>query len=176
MFGIYNNFPQKMHKNIFFQSKNSRIENQKALFKAIYDLNSCELDLKEISPFMKANYLVSFEFGVADGNYFNYLTQIEFERCIRKIVNYEIDTLDFFFVTRYHDIKDSFKRVPLRFDYFVIRFVFFETNFESMIRHEKGIRRISFEDLICFLIEQVNNELFSSNKFPIQINNSKNIK
>jgi hypothetical protein len=115
--------------------------------------------LDAVTPYLKQKCEVSFEFGVAEGFDFNFLDQKELDQCLRSVAKKELQTLDFFFAVRYHLIREGGKRVPLRFDYHVLRFSFQESGLELRIRHERGTQRVPLEDLTDFLVKQINVEL-----------------
>ena len=82
----------------------------------------------------------------------------ELDQCLSEIAEKELQTLDFFSVVRYHLIREDKKRVPLKFDYHVLRFNF-QGELNLQIRHEKGPQRVPLDDLTDFLIKQINSEL-----------------
>jgi hypothetical protein len=117
---------------------------------------------------------VSFEFGVADGFSFNFLDQNELDRYV-KCIDETKEFLDFFFAVRYHIIKDGSKNIPLRFDYFVLRFAFQESSLVLSIRHERGIQRVPLDGLTAFLLKQINLELTYRQLQPIFSGDSKKV-
>ncbi|MBT8171471.1 hypothetical protein KJN74_01180 [Candidatus Bathyarchaeota archaeon] len=123
--------------------------------------------MNTITPYIKQNCEVTFEFGVADGFTFNFLDQKELDQGLKNVDETILETLDLFFAVRYHINQVSGKRVPLRFDYLVLRFFFQERGLELSIRHEKGTQRTSLEDLTNFLIKQINIDLSQRNLEPI---------
>lgn len=159
MFGYYENLPKNFHRVSLFKYQDSMKGFQHAILRTFHRLNHESFDLDAVSPYLKQNCLVGFEFGVADGFYFNFLDHNELTRCLKNVDENEVETLDFFFVIRYHILKSEFKRVPLKFDYNILRLVFQEKSMEMQIRHEKGPQRIPLDDLIKFLIKQINTEL-----------------
>jgi hypothetical protein len=104
---------------------------------------------------------------VADGINFNFLDISELDQCLKKLKEHDFEILDFFVVVRYHYIMDNGKRVPLRFDYYVIRFEFQRGNLELQIRHEKGTQRILSDDLTNFFVKQINFELLKKQLIPL---------
>ena len=122
-------------------------------------LNHETFDLVTVTPYLKQKCEVGFEFGVADGFDFNFLDQNELDQCLKSIAEKELETLDFFFAVRYHIIREKSKRVPLRFDYHVLRFTFQESGLELRIRHERGTQRVPLDDLTDFIVKQINVEL-----------------
>ena len=53
-------------------------------------------------------------------------------------------------VARYYVSRDGRDR-PLRFDYYMLRFLFGHGSVELRVFHEKGTRRLSIEDLVDLL-------------------------
>jgi len=140
---------------------------QQAILGTFHRLNSEAFDLGAVTPYLKQSCMVGFEFGVADGFDFNFLDQNELIRCLKSVDETEMETLDFFFAVRYHLVRDDGKRVPLKFDYHVIRFLFQEGGLELQIRHEKGTQRVPLDDLTAFLVEQINAELSRKHLAPL---------
>ena len=77
--------------------------------------------------------------------------------------------LDFFYVVRYHVVKDMGKRVPLKFDYHMLRFMFQENSMELRICHERGTQRVPLEDLITFITNCINEELSQKQLKPLDL-------
>ena len=128
-----------------------------------------------ITPYLQQPCEVSFEFGVADGFDFVFLDDAELKKCLEQIDESEFQVLDFFFTVRYYRFKGS-RKIPLRFDYTVIRFRFYEDHLEARIRHEKGTQRISLDDLTAFIAKQINVELSSKGLGPIVLRESDKIR
>jgi len=167
LLGCYSNFPKNIHGISSFQYFDSAKGLQQAILCAFFRLNSESVDLGTVNPYLKQNCVVSFEFGVADGFDFNFLDQNELTRCLTGVDENELQTLDFFFAVRYHLVRDDGKRVPLKFDYLVLRFLFQEGGLELQIRHEKGPQRVQSEDLTEFLVKQINFELSRKQLMPL---------
>jgi hypothetical protein len=159
LLGRYEIFPENVHGIALFEYQDSAKEVQKAILCTLHRLNQESFDLGAVTPYLKQNYVVSFEFGVADVIDFNFLDQKELYQCLKGIDETEMETLDFFFAIRYYLVRDGGKQIPLRFDYHVLRFSFQEDGLELRIRHERGTQRISLDDLTDFLIKQINIEL-----------------
>lgn len=167
MLGHYKNFPENVHGVASFGYQDSTKDVQKAILSAFLRLNNEVFDLGNISPFLTQKCETGFEFGVAEGVDFNFLDQNEVDECLKFVDENELKKLDFFFVVRYHLVKEDSKRVPLRFDYHVLRFVFQESGLEMRIRHEKGSQKVSPDDLIAFITEKINTELSQRRLLPL---------
>ena len=167
MLGCYENFPKNIHSIHFLQYQDSIKGLQQSILGTFHRLNYETFDLGAVTPYLKQNCIVGFEFGVADEGDFNFLDQNELSKCLVCTANNEFQTLDFFFAIRYHLLRDDNKRVPLKFDYLVIRFIFQENRLELRIRHEKGTQRVPLDDLTDFLIKQINDELAQKHLMPL---------
>jgi hypothetical protein len=167
LLGRYENFPENVHALAFFDYQDSAKEVQKAIFCAFHNLNHECYDLDAVTPYLKQKCEVGFEFGVAEGFDFNFLDQKELDQCLRSVAEKELQTLDFFFAVRYHIIREAGKRVPLRFDYHVLRFLFQESGLEMRIRHERGSQRVTLDDLTAFIAKRINVELSRRQLTPL---------
>lgn len=167
MLGRYENFPESVHGVALFDYQDSARKVQQAILCALHHLNHERYDLDAVTPYLKQKCEVSFEFGVAEGFDFNFLDQKELDQCLRSVAEEELQTLDFFFAVRYHLIREGGKRVPLRFDYHVLRFSFQESGLELRIRHERGTQRVPLDDLIDFIAKRINAELSRRELTPL---------
>ena len=167
MLGFYENFPETVHAVASFDIQDSVQKVQKAILCAFHKLNNEICDLCAVTPYLKQKCEVGFEFGVADGFDFNFLDQNELDQCLKVVDEKESRTLDFFFVVRYHLVREDGKRVPLRFDYHVLRLVFQESGLEIRIRHERGSQRVTLDDLTAFIAKKINAELSRRRLTPL---------
>lgn len=158
LLGYYENFPTVIHNVSKFTHQSTEKKLQKAILRVFHRLNQEKRDLNVLSPFFTSKCEVSFEFGVAEGVTFNYLDEEELKRFQKDIAKEALPTLDFFCVIRYHALKEG-RRVPLKFDYHLLRFVFHGNSVEMQISHERGTRRVSLEDFANFIIGQMSKEL-----------------
>ncbi len=158
MLGHYENFPTVIHNVLKFTHQSTEKKLQKVILRVFHRLNQEKRDLNVLSPFFSSKCEVSFEFGVAEGVTFNYLDEEELKRFQKDITKEALSTLDFFCVIRYHALKEG-RRVPLKFDYHLLRFVFHGNNVEMQISHERGARRVSLEDFANFIIGEISKEL-----------------
>jgi hypothetical protein len=167
LLGRYENFPETVHAVALFDYHDSAKEAQRAILCALHQLNHKRYDLDAVTPYLKQKCEVGFEFGVAEGFDFNFLDQKELDQCLRSVAEKELQTLDFFFVVHYHITREDGKRVPLRFDYHVLRFSFQESGLELWIRHERGSQRVTLDDLTAFLTKRINAELYREQLTPL---------
>ncbi len=158
MFGCYEEFPKTVHVVVSFDFLEPVKSVQQVILYVFHRLNSEVYNLGTVTPYLKQKCEVSFEFGVAEGDVFNFLDQNELDRSLRNVEKKEFQTLDFFFVVRYHTTGDSGRRVPLQFDYHVLRFTFQRNCLEMRIRHEKGTQRVQLDDITDFIAKRINAE------------------
>lgn len=148
-----------IHNVAQFAHQSPTTELQLGILHTLHQLNQETRNLNALSPPSTSKCEVSFEFGVAEGLTFNYLDEEELKRFQKRITEEASPpTLDFFCVLRYHILKEG-KRVRLRFDYHLLRFVFHGKMVEMQIFHERGTRRVSLEDLTDFIVGQIREEL-----------------
>jgi len=167
LFGRYKKFPENVHSiaRINFQDPAKSV--QQAILCVFHRLNYEVHDLDAVTPYLKQKCEVSFEFGVAKGDAFNFLDKNELDQCLQRIEENDFQTLDFFFVVLYHTNTDSGDRVPFRFDYHVLRFTFQEDWLEMRIRHEKGTQRVLLDDLTDFIVKRINAEFSGRRLNPL---------
>ena len=139
------------------------------ILRTLHGLNEQVLSLKAMATFSSSQCEVSFEFGIADGIEFNFLDGEELDRLQGKIVKEALPSLDFLCAVCYHIIKNG-KRVPLKFDYYMLRFIFHNKNsLELRMSHQRGVQRVSVEDLITFITKRVNEELSQNRPKPLEL-------
>ncbi len=169
MLGRYENFPEVIHGIVRFICESSIRKVQQTILSALHSLNHEVCGLRAVTPHLAQECMVSFELGVAEDFDFNFLDEKELDRLQRSIVEKELSTLDFFFVVRYHVVNDKGKRVPLKFDYHMLRFMFQENSVELRICHERGTQRVPLEDLITFITKRINEELSQRQLKPLNL-------
>lgn len=176
MLGRYDNFPEDVHSIAFLVNQAPAKSSQQSMLRAFYRLNNQTFGIGALTPYLKQDCEVGFEFGVADGVDFIFLDQNELEHYLTAVNENELKVLDFFFVVRYHTAKKGNKKVPLRFDYHVIRFVFTEEQTELRVRHEKGPQRVPLCELIDFVVDQINIELYNAQLAPLVLNGKNKVR
>jgi len=169
LLGNYKNFPENIHGITFFEYQESTKIVQQTILFALYKLNHETYNLGTVTPYLKQNHEVGFEFGVAEDFDFNFLDNKELERCVRSVTENELETLDFFCVVRYHKIMKDNNRTPLKFDYHLLRFIFQRSGLELRIRHERGPQRVPIDDITEFIAKQINRELSQKHLTPLII-------
>jgi len=168
LLGRYENFPEVVHSVARFTHQSTERKLQQSILHALHRLNQEKHDLNTMSPFSTPECEVSFEFGVAEGITFNYLDREELERFQKGIKKEALPTLDFFCVVRYHTLKEG-KRVALKFDYHMLRFMFHKNDVELRVAHERGTRRVCLEDLVNFIVKRVDEELSKTRLKPLKL-------
>ncbi|MEM3617638.1 MAG: hypothetical protein QXK47_01010 [Candidatus Bathyarchaeia archaeon] len=155
MFGFYENFPVNVQKVMRFASTVSSKTLQKVLVQCLAKLNSENLRLQDIISPSTFECTVAFEFGIADGDAFNYLDQDETQKVLGEIHKAPLQIMDLFCAIRYYKERDGNKS-PLKFDYYMIRLIFSAGYVDTLIFHERGPRHMPPEDLINLIVERVN--------------------
>ncbi|MBS7615780.1 hypothetical protein KEJ45_01080 [Candidatus Bathyarchaeota archaeon] len=155
MLGFYEGFPETVHKAARFAVTVSNKKLQQAIIQTLQKLNSEKLNLEEVTEPLMPNCSVMFEFGIADGDTFSYLNQEEAMKALEKVRKITLQTLDFFCATRYYK-EQSGRRTPLKFDYFLLRIVFYPNFMEAYVFHERGPMHVSPEDIINFIVSKIN--------------------
>jgi len=98
---------------------------------------------------------VIFEVGIADSNSFTFIDEQEAKKVLAAVRKEPFGLMDFFCAIRYYRDYASIKK-PLRFDYYITRFVFDESIIEVQVFHERGPRYFSPKDMVLFLIDRIN--------------------
>ena len=174
LLGCYEKFPEDIHSIALLQHENQTKSLQEAILRTFYRLNNETFDLGSVTPYLNQCCEVGFEFGVAEGLDFVFLDHPELEQCLKCVAEQNVELLDFFFVVRYHLVNDG-KRVPLRFDYHLLRFVFYEGSLEIRVRHEKGTQRVLLDELTRFVVKQINVELVRMQLLPLVFGDFKKV-
>lgn len=160
LLGKYEKFPQIVHRIGGFTYKLPAATLQQAMLQIFHSFNREKFNLSDVTHLPSSPPCeVSFEVGIAEDIAFNFLDDEELERCQKSIEKGALQFLDFFLVARYHAIKADKKRIALRFDHYFLRFIFYQRDLELRIVHERGTQHIHLEDLVNFVIKQVNIEL-----------------
>jgi hypothetical protein len=159
LLGRYENFPHVIHGIARFAFPFSARLLQQTILEVAHKLNHEVYSLEDFTPFLTSNCQVSFEFGIAEDMSFSYLDKEELKRFQKQIETKPLRIIDIFSVIRYHAINAKGKRIPLKFDYNMLRFTFSRKTMQLLVSHERGNQRISLEDFITFLINKINAKL-----------------
>ncbi len=155
MLGIYENFPINVHRVIRLIATISNKTLQRTLVQCLEKINNENLRLQDVTSPSTSDCTVAFEFGIADGNIFNYLESEEMQRVLEEIRRAPLRIMDFFCALRYYKERNG-KKYPLKFDYYLFRLIFNTGSVEALIFHERGPRHVPPEDLINLVIEKIN--------------------
>ncbi len=161
MLGTYDSFPLNIHFIETFSSALSSKPLQQKLMQTIKAVNRQPFGFEEIAIPTIPNGEVIFEFGLAEEDGFNFIDEEETKKALDAIKNGHLQTLDFFCAIRYYKITAE-KKIPLKFDYYMIRTSFAAKSVEFQVFHKQGPRYISPEDLACLITDKVN--AYSSKK------------
>jgi hypothetical protein len=167
MLGIYENFPENVHKTALFTSSISSKRLQQAIIESFQKLNTTSLRLEDISSPSVPECSVIFELGVAETRSFTYLDDEEKERLLKKTCEKPFQTMDILCVIRYYRTQNG-KKTPLKFDYYMLRFMFSKGLMEMKIYHERGSMHVSPEELVDLVREKVNESFRKKILEPIQ--------
>jgi hypothetical protein len=169
LFGEYENFPKNIQGIALFEYHEAIKNVQKAILFTFYKINQEIYKLSDVASYLDQNCEVGFEFGVAESSNFIFLDKKELERCVKFLSEKDFGSLDFLFIVRYYRIKVDSKKVPLKFDFQIIRFIFKRDFLELQIHHEKGPQHIPIDDLTKFMAKKINSELVHQELLPLII-------
>jgi len=156
MLGHYENFPEEAHKTIRFTTSISNKRLQQALTQIFHTLNDNKnFRLEEVSNPSVPQCELIFEFGIAEGTSFNYIDEEEAKTTLKAIRKKPFPVMDFFCAIRYYKTQNE-RRAPLKFDYYMLRFLFKKDLIEMQAFHERGPRHVSPEDIVGFIVGKVN--------------------
>jgi hypothetical protein len=159
MLGFYENFPKNVHKTARFATPISTKRLQQTLVQVFQGINSKTFNLEDVADPSVHQCTVMFEFGIAEVNNFNYIDSEETTKALEVINKKPLQIMDFFCAIRYYKTQNE-RKIPLRFDYYMIRFVFNKNSIETQVFHERGPRYISPEDIVNLVVDKIN-ETFS---------------
>jgi uncharacterized membrane protein len=155
MLGTYENFPERTYKTAHFTFSLSNKRFQQTLIQTFRKANSETFNLENIADPSVPQCSAIFEFGIAEANNFNYLDGDETNKAIRIIQKKPLQLVDFFCAIRYYRMQKE-KKTPLKFDYYILRFLFKKNSMSMQIFHERGPRYVSPEDVANFVLNKIN--------------------
>ncbi|MEM3700329.1 MAG: hypothetical protein QXL57_05630 [Candidatus Bathyarchaeia archaeon] len=159
MLGFYENFPQNIHKTAHFTTSISNKKLQQTLIRTLQQINAKAFKLEEIADPSIPQCTVLFEFGIAEANTFNFLSSEETNKVLKAINKKPFQLVDFFCAIRYYKVENEQKK-PLKFDYYMMRFLFNKNYVETQVFHERGPRYLSPDDVVNLILKKTN-EAFS---------------
>jgi len=155
MLGHYENFPATIHSSSGYATSISNKKTQETLIHVLLSANKESFKIEDVAYPTIPHCTVIFEFGIADGDDFNYLNEEEANKAIKVVRKTPFETMDFLCDVRYYK-KTEERKTALRFDYYMLRFTFGINQMLIQVSHEKGPRHLTPDDLIHFLIERIN--------------------
>lgn len=170
MIGQYDNFPPNIHFLESFSSILTVKKLQERLVETLKDFNRKPFSFEEISIPTIPNGEVIFEFGIAEGEGFNFLNEEETNRALDMLKTEQVAALDFFCAIRYYK-RSSQKKTALKFDYYMFKVSFAAKHMEIQVFHKQGPRYISPKELANIIVDKIND--FSS-KRVLKKNESEN--
>ena len=153
--GLFDKFPQHIH---FSEALNSTLpakQLQQRLIQVFYEANKREFTFEEAAYPTIPNGKVIFEFGLADGEAFNFIDEEELKVAWNLLANERLDLIDFVCSIRYYK-GSAEKKTALKFDYYLIRTMYNGCRFEIHVAHERGPRHLSPADLAAFISRKMN--------------------
>lgn len=118
-------------------------------------MNNITIAQEDIAYPTAPHCIVSFDFGIAEADTFNFLDKEEINRLLKATSKCTIQIMDFLCIARYYKIQDE-KRRPLRFDYYLLRFTFGENSLEIRVFHERGPRYTSPLEIVNLFSSKIN--------------------
>jgi hypothetical protein len=155
MLGTYDNFPNTTHKTAHFTTSTPSKKLQQTLIQAISETNGKSFNLEDLADPSVPQCTATLEFGIADTRDFNYLDKEETNRVLKNIQKNPLEIMDFYCAIRYYKTKNA-KKTPLRFDYYLTRFLFKKNFLEIQVFHEKGPRHMTPQDIINLAENKIN--------------------
>jgi len=159
MLGFYENFPENIHRIENFTSSLSSKKLQQRMIQVLHEINRKTFCFEEIAHPSVPECAVIFELGIADAKSFNYIDEEETNKVLNALKKEPFQVMDLFCAVRYYKNKTE-KKAPLKFDYYMMRAVFGKDSMEMRVFHERGLRYISPEDIVTFLVNKIN-EVFA---------------
>lgn len=164
--GSFEKFPANIHFSETFRSTLPTKQLQQRLIRIFYEANQRKFSFEEAANPTIPDCEVIFEFGLAEGKAFNYMDGEELGKALYLLEKDRLDSIDFLCSIRYYKIVRE-RKTALKFDYYFIRTMYGEGNFEIHLAHERGPRYLSPEDLADFISKKVNEGV--KNRILIQV-------
>jgi len=155
MLGRYENFPAGIHRAESFTAAFSAKKLQQRLIQILSEINRKTFSFEEIANPTVPQCTIIFEIGIADAKIFNYIDEEETKKALNALKKEPFRVMDFFCAARYYKTGTE-KKMPLKFDYYMIRFAFSKDTMEIRVFHERGPRYISPEEITTFIVNQIN--------------------
>ena len=152
----YENFPAEgIHHKETFISNLSNAKLQQKMIQALFEINFKTFTFEQVCNPTVPNSTVILEVGIADSNIFTYIDELEAKKIQSNVKKQPSEMMDFFLAVRSYKDHGG-KKKPLKFDYYMMRFIFFEgSTVEAQVFHERGPRYIQPEDLLLFIVKGI---------------------
>jgi len=155
MIGFYENFPVNIHRIETFATPLSSKRLQRRIIQVLHDINRRTFSFEEVACPTVPECTIIFEAGLAEAKSFNYIDEEETRKVLNALRTAPFQTMDFFCAVRYYKGTEE-NKTPLKFDYYLLRVGFGRNAVEIQVFHERGPRYISPEDIVAFLVNEVN--------------------
>ena len=152
---LHKTFPQNIHLMATYNSSLPSRKLQERIVRLFYQVNGQEFEFEEVANPTIPDGTVIFNIGLAGEEKFNLINSQQVSEAIKIINEENLQTIDFYIVIRYYKGKLG-KKIPLRFDYYLMRTLFGREILELQIAHDSGPRYITPEDLSAFLFTKLN--------------------
>jgi hypothetical protein len=153
--GTYEHFPINIHKTTIFLTSIPTKKLQQTLIQTVNKMNKEKFSSKDVGIPSLSQCTVILEFGIAETSSFNYLDKEETNKGLKAIQKKPFQFMDFFCALRYYTIRNE-KKTSLKFDYYMMRFIFNKDLMEMQIFHEKGPRYVTPGDITDFITDRIN--------------------
>ena len=161
MLGRYDNFPTIIHGIVRLLHQIPLPTLQQLLIASLHEINGRKEPYEISVADHPGTYQgeLSFEVGVAEGVYFNYLDNNELNRLYESLSSKGLfGVLDFLIIVGYHYSRGG-KKIALKFDRNILRFIFYENMVELSLFNEKGIRRMPLDEFLNYVIKNLNQKI-----------------
>lgn len=161
MLGRYDNFPTIIHGIARLSHQIPQPKLQQLLIASFHEINGHKEPYEISVADHPGTYQgeLSFEVGVAEGIYFNYLDNNELNRLYESLsAGGLFEILDFLIIIGYHYSREG-KKIALKFDRHILRFLFYENTLELNLFHERGIRRMPLDDILNYVIKTLSQKI-----------------
>ena len=155
MLGVFDGFPKSVHKIAFFTCSIANKRLQLLVTTALHKLNKNESNPHAMMDKETSQFTTIYEVGIADGSDFNYLDDEETKRLTKTINKKPFQMMDFLLLLRHYRI-DRDRKVPLKFDYYMLRLTFDQGSVEIKVFHEKGPMRFPPQEIIDIIVDETN--------------------
>jgi hypothetical protein len=154
MLGVYDNFPPNIHRIESFTTTLSSKKLQQRLISVLGEINRKHFSFEDVAYPTVPECTIIFEVGLAEAKSFNFIDEEEAEKILSVLRKSPFRMADFFCAVRYY--KGIKAKIPLKFDYFMLRVLFGKNTAEMQVFHERGPRYLSPEDVVTFLVSMIN--------------------